>query len=225
MSAVAPLDFRHRATEPELLDQEVAGDEARRSLADIRFVNRWLGGRRALRHAVLPYLRPGARLLDVGCGSGDLPAFLAEHAPHPLLAVGLDRKALHVREAPLPVRPLVADVRALPFAPRTFDVVTASLFLHHFDAPELPDVLRALHRLCRGALVVNDLHRAFLPWLFSRLFFPLVFKSSISVHDGLLSIRRGFRPHELRAAFRAAALPGARIERRFPYRLVAVAEA
>ena len=225
MSAALSIGFRERATEGEILDQEVAEDEARRSLADIRLVNRWLGGRRALRRAVLPYLKPGARLLDVGCGSGDLPAFLADGAPEPFLAVGLDRKALHVREAPFPVRPVVADVRALPFAPRTFDVVTASLFLHHFDAPELPAVISTLHGLCRGALVVNDLHRSAVAWGFSRLFFPFLFQSRISVSDGLLSIRRGFRPRELQDAFAAAGLPRPEIERRFPYRLVAVAEA
>jgi hypothetical protein len=40
-----------------------------------------------------------------------------------------------------------------------------------------------------------------------------------------LSIRRAFRPHELRHAFAEAAIPHVRIDRRFPYRLVAVAEA
>ena len=48
---------------------------------------------------------------------------------------------------------------------------------------------------------------------------------AVSVHDGLVSIRRGFRPVELVEAFRAAGIPRVRIVRRFPYRLVAVAEA
>jgi hypothetical protein len=39
-----------------------------------------------------------------------------------------------------------------------------------------------------------------------------------------VSIRRAFRPAELRAAFAAAGVPLARLERRFPYRLLAVAE-
>jgi hypothetical protein len=45
----------------------------------------------------------------------------------------------------------------------------------------------------------------------------------VSVHDGLLSIRRGFREPELRAAFAAADLRNVRINRQFPYRLLAVA--
>lgn len=219
------LDLRVRSTEPELLDSGVSEAETARSLADIRFVNRWLGGRRALLRAALPWLEPGARLLDVGCGSADLPALVAARGPERLLCVGLDVKAAHLRHAPASVRGVVADVRSLPFRARSFDVVTASLFLHHFDAPELPGVLRALHALARRALVVNDLRRARVPHLFARLVFPLVFRSPVSVNDGLVSIRRGFTPEELQNAFAAAGIPPVRVVRRFPYRLVAVAEA
>jgi SAM-dependent methyltransferase len=218
------LDFSQRATDPEILDLGVGDEEARRSLADLRFVNRWLGGRRALLRAVLPYLGPGSRLLDVGCGSADLPALLVERVPAPLQVVGLDVKVLHLREAGPGVQRVAADVRALPFPPRSFDVVTASLFLHHFDACELPGVLRSLLALCRRALVVNDLRRSWVPYTFSRLVFPFVFRSRVSVSDGLISIRRGFTDPELRAAFTAAGVTQLRLVRRFPYRLVAVAE-
>jgi SAM-dependent methyltransferase len=225
VAAAPERDWARRSTEPELLDQGVSEAEAARSLADIRFVNRWLGGRRALRRAVLPYLQRNARLLDAGCGSADLPALLAARGPQGLLCVGLDLKPAHLQHAPAGIRRVVADVRALPFAPRSFDVVTASLFLHHFDSSEVPEVLRSLHRLARRALVVNDLRRARVPHLFARLVFPLVFHSPVSIHDGLVSIRRGFTPDELRLAFASAGIPQARVDRRFPYRVVAVAEA
>jgi 2-polyprenyl-3-methyl-5-hydroxy-6-metoxy-1,4-benzoquinol methylase len=169
--------------------------------------------------------RSDARILDVGCGSGDLPAFLVGRSPIPLTAVGVDLKLLHVRQVPAPVKPLVANVHHLPFAPRSFDVVTASLFLHHFDDHEVAGVLARLHALARRALVVNDLHRAAVPWLFGRTVFPLAFRSRVSVDDGLLSIRRAFRPAELRQAFDDAGIPRVQIRRRFPYRLVAIAEA
>jgi ubiquinone/menaquinone biosynthesis C-methylase UbiE len=216
-------DLRRRATEPEQLDEGVPEDEARKSLRDLQRVNRWLGGRRALRRAVAPYLDPAVRLLDVGCGSADQPAWLARQFPM-RAPVGLDRRWLHVRQAPSSVRAVVGDVRALPFPPLSFDVVTVSLFLHHFDGDEVASVLRSLYALTRRALVVNDLHRAQVPWLFARAVFPLVFESPVSVADGLLSIRRSFRPDELKDAFRAAGLPAARVRRSFPYRLIAVAE-
>jgi ubiquinone/menaquinone biosynthesis C-methylase UbiE len=218
-------DLSRRATEPELLDEGVPEDEAAHSLRDLRWVNRWLGGRRSLLRAVAPLVdgRPRPRLLDVGCGSADLPAALVAAIGPGLLAVGADLKLRHLREAPPSVQRVVADVRRLPFPPESFDVVTASLFLHHFDGDDVASVLRALFALARRGLVVNDLHRARVPYLFGRAVFGRVFASRVSVHDGLLSIRRAFTPRELREAFRSAGISRVRVRRSFPYRLVAVA--
>jgi ubiquinone/menaquinone biosynthesis C-methylase UbiE len=199
--------------------------EVRASLGDLRRVNRWLGGRRGILPAARPHLRPGGRLLDVGCGSADIPAFVKSRVPAPVLAVGVDVKLLHVREAAPEVRVVVADARSLPFSERTFDVVTASHFLHHFDGEDLLAVVRGLLRLARGVLVVSDLHRAAVPLLFGRAFFPLLFRSRVSVADGLVSIRRGFRPAELRAVLEEAGATSVSLRRVFPYRLLAVAEA
>jgi SAM-dependent methyltransferase len=221
----AAVDLRRRATEPELLDEGVSDAETVKSLGDLRWVNRWLGGRRALLNTVRPLLQgiEHPRILDVGCGSADLPAFLVRSLPGKALAVGLDLKLLHLQQAPPEVRSVLADVRRPPFAPGSFDVVTVSLFLHHFDGADVAEVLRVLYGLSTRALVVNDLRRARVPYAFGRAVFPHVFRSPVSVADGLLSIRRAFTAAELQAAFRDAGIPEVRIRRSFPYRLVAVA--
>ena len=219
------MDLSLRAREPELLDVGVSDDDALDSLADLRFVNRWLGNRRRFLRAVCSRLagvdRP--RLLDVGCGSADLPALVVRTVGRPLLAVGVDVKSLHLRVAPREVQPVLADVRALPFASGTFDVVTATLFLPHFASTELADLLRRLYALARRALIVNDLRRSKVPYAFGKTFFPLLLRSRVSVVDGLISIRSGFTPAELNAAFAEAAIPVV-IHRSFPFRLLAVAE-
>ena len=215
--------LEHRSTAPELLDSGVSPGETSRSLGDLRLVNRWLAGRSNLLRAVRPHVRPGGSFLDVGCGSADLPAFLSSRLAGPVLAVGLDLKLAHVQAAPREVRRVVGDVRSLPFPDASFDAVTASHFLHHFDEHEVAAILGHLYRLARRALIVSDLHRAAVPHLFGRVAFPLVFRSPVSVHDGLVSIRRGFRPAELGSAFEEAGIPHVRITRHFPYRLLAVA--
>lgn len=219
------MDLSVRACERELLDLGVSEEDALESLADLRFVNRWLGNRGRFLDTVRSYLegvrRP--RLLDVGCGSADLPAALMDALRRPLLVVGVDIKLLHLIAAPPGIRRVVADVRALPFAPGAFDIVTASLFLHHFETSELPQVLRALYDLSTKVLVINDLRRAKVPYLFGKVMFPLLFRSRVSVTDGLISIRRAFTPDELAGAFAQAGIP-ARIRATAPYRLLAVAE-
>src|SRR5204862_4295469 len=115
---------------------------------------------------VLPYLRSSARprLLDVGCGSGDVPVLLRRRLRGRLAAVGADVKLLHLQAAPHELLRVVADVRALPFASGTFDVVTASLFLHHFGETEMPAILRSLYALARRAMGVIDIRRARVPY-------------------------------------------------------------
>lgn len=219
------MDLTLRSTEPELLDEGVPEQEALESLADLRRVNRWLGTHRRLLKAVRPFLGASSRprLLDVGCGSADIPERIRRAFPPGLLAVGVDIKLLHLRDAPLAVGRVVADVKALPFRNGTFDVVLASHFLHHFDGPEAAAVLRRLYGLARRALIVDDIRRARVPYVFARLLFPFLLRSRVSVADGALSIRRAFTARELRAAFAEAGIP-VRIRRSFPYRLLAVAE-
>jgi hypothetical protein len=62
-----------------------------------------------------------------------------------------------------------------------------------------------------------------MPYVFGKAAFPLLFRSQVSVADGLLSIRRGFTAEELEAGFAEAGIP-VRIRRTFPYRFLAVAE-
>jgi SAM-dependent methyltransferase len=218
------VDLSRRATDPELLDTGVPEAEAVRSLDDLRFVNRWLGGRRSLMRAAEPFLAGARTLLDVGCGSADLTALLWAACPPGTLAVGLDCKIVHLRHAPPGVERVVADVCRLPFPERSFDIVTANLFLHHFDGDEAALLLRRLYGLARRALIVNDLRRSRVAYLFGCTFFPILFRSPVSVNDGLLSIRRAFTQDELRAAFRDAGVSTTSLYRAFPYRLVAVAE-
>jgi SAM-dependent methyltransferase len=219
------IDFGHRAREPEMLDGRVSAEEMRGSLADLRFVNRRLSNSNRLLQAVLALLdgSPEPRLLDVGCGSADLLERVRRQSRRPLLAVGVDIKLPHLQLAPSTVKKVVSDVRRLPFRPGSFDVVMATHFLHHFDDSEVAEILAALFALTRRALVISDLRRAHVPYLFGRLVFPILFRSRISVSDGLVSIRRGFHTSELAAGFHEAGIE-VRIERNWPYRLLAIAE-
>lgn len=75
----------------------------------------------------------GPRVLDAGCGSGADAATLA-HAGFAVTA--FDRKRPPAGRWLPPVNHLLADVRALPFKPATFDTAIASLTLHYLPWDE-----------------------------------------------------------------------------------------
>ncbi|MBM9618274.1 methyltransferase domain-containing protein [Streptomyces zhihengii] len=108
---------------------------------------------------LLGELRPGAEVLDVGCGPGTITAdFAALVAPGRVTAVDaaedvLDRARAHAAERGLDnVRFAVADVHQLDFPDDSFDVVHAHQVLQHVGDPV--QALREMRRVCRPGGVV-----------------------------------------------------------------------
>jgi ubiquinone/menaquinone biosynthesis C-methylase UbiE len=106
-----------------------------------------------------PWLRPGARLLDVGCGPGTLTVDMARRvAPGPV--VGVDVSAAVVEEARshaagagvTNVRFEAGDFREVRLEPASFDVVHAHQVLQHLRDPV--GALAAMARLARSGGVV-----------------------------------------------------------------------
>ena len=86
------------------------------------------------------------------------------------------------------------------------------LFLHHFR-DDVVRLLRELTRVTRRAVVVNDLRRHRIPWAFVGVMGRVTRRHPMFVHDGPLSVLRGFTPAELLAAHEVAGV------RRHPPRL------
>jgi SAM-dependent methyltransferase len=209
-----------------------SASDLRGALRDIRWTNRWLGGRSGLLQAVRPFLLEVDRpltVLDVGTGGADLPLALVRFARGlgrelTVVAVDIDptTSAIAARETAgcSEVRVLCADARRLPFDGGCFDLVVASLFLHHFEDDEVTALLRAFSATARRAVVVNDLRRHLIPWAFIAAAARLTARHPMYVHDAPLSVLRGFTPDELRLAAQRAGAKRVRLERRWPYRLL-----
>ena len=119
---------------------------------------------------LVPHLRPGLSLLDVGCGPGTLTVDLARRVA-PGAVVGLDvseaplgeARDLAAREG-LEVEFRVGDVYALDAADGTYDVVHAHQVLQHLTDPVA--ALREMARVCRpgGLVAVRDVDYAATTW-------------------------------------------------------------
>jgi len=96
----------------------------------------------------LPHLRPGMRLLDLGCGPGSITAGLAA-AVAPAETVGLD-----LDPDPIDGVTVVAgDVMRLPFPDASFDAIFASALLQHLADPLA--ALREARRVARPGAVIG----------------------------------------------------------------------
>jgi ubiquinone/menaquinone biosynthesis C-methylase UbiE len=106
---------------------------------------------------LLPHVRAGQRLLDVGCGPGNITVDLAVRVA-PGEVVGIDASADVIAQTPSAenVTFAVGDVYALDFAEASFDVVHAHQVLQHLADPVA--ALREMRRVLvpGGILAVRD---------------------------------------------------------------------
>jgi ubiquinone/menaquinone biosynthesis C-methylase UbiE len=150
--------------------------------------------------------QPGQQIsmLDVGSGSGDLPALGCKHFAARGMAcapIALDRDATALalaRQNGITV--IRADALALPFARDTFEIVTAAKFAHHFSGPRLIGLIAEMARVARKRVIVLDIRRDWLAyWGFvgwSRVFT----RNRLVRYDGPVSVLRGFTEAELQEA-------------------------
>lgn len=234
MSILTP----ERIYEEELLDAgEGTDDDVARSLVDLRRVNRFLGGSRVVLRAISSLLQDSSlrevSLLDVGTGSADVPMAVAENCrKHGLdtfmAAVDISERNLRISRTLLGVNSGIHLVRAdslkLPFAARSFDFVTASLFLHHFRDDDVVRLLIDFGRIARRAVIVNDLVRNLVPYYFTRIAGPILAASFLTRNDGPVSVLRGFTPGEMTELAQRAGLQVRETKRMFPYRLSMIAD-
>ncbi len=213
---------------PELLDSDVGTPaEIERSLRDIGRINRWFGGTSTTARMVERTAeRTGRRalsLLDVGAGTGELMRKVSRQVQ--CRGVRLDVTLLDRATTHLPhngVRCVTADALALPFRDNSFDLVACSLLAHHLEPEQIVSFMQEALRVCGVAVLINDLRRDPVHLVLVYGAFPL-FRSHISRHDGVASVRRSYTPEEMTAILKRTSASQVEVEQRYLYRMGAIA--
>lgn len=203
----------------ELLDGPLDEPTLGGNLRDLGRLNRALGGIDLSWRALVNVLRatsPGAglRMLDVGTGGGEIPVELARRARRigrRVNFVATDIRPEIVRAAAaIAVEPEIEVRLAEPDLSReaddSFDVVHASMVLHHHDPGDARALLRHFARVSRSVVIVNDLDRGWRWWAGAWLLSRLLTANRYTRHDAAMSVRRAYTADEMSALAREAGL-------------------
>lgn len=201
-----------RVVEPELLDVLPPQDRrALRSRLDLRRLNKWMNHPRVMARALSENLAgiKTPRIAELGAGDGDFLLGIARRLgkQYPdaqvTLVDRLDAFSPEIRKGfnqqGWRVRTEIADVcdwlRQSP--PNSTDAITANLFLHQFQRDALAEMLRLAAHSTK-VFVALEPRRSWLPRLCGH-FLWTIGCSSVTCHDGRISIRAGFLGRELSA--------------------------
>ncbi len=206
------IDTRHRSNAPEIMDDfDMEGEILRDALDKIAKINQLLGGNKITIEGVKSLLKgkpksQAIRIIDVGCGNGDMLRALADYAQESDLnfsLIGIDANNFTIQYA----KQLSTNYPNISFECKDIfkdpnpicDIMLCTLTLHHFKDEEIIHLLSNIKQQAKVGIVINDLHRSALAYyLFKALCF-LFNLNHMSREDGLVSILRGFKKTDLLA--------------------------
>ena len=216
--------MRRRPTR-ELLDTDSGTpSEVAASLKDLRWFNRWFGGISTSSRLIEIVARATSKLsvLEVAAGDGFVPKELQKRFSQIHLDVTLlDRAPSH-----LPrnngMRAVAGDALALPFQGSAFDIVSSSLFVHHLQPDQVVLFVREALRVCRVAVLINDLVRHPLHLAIAYAGLPL-YRSRLTRNDAPASVRQAYTVEEMRNFLEKAGASRVEIHRQYFFRMGAIA--
>lgn len=209
------MDFfvstKYRTDKEELMDDfSIGGDLLRDTLDKLENINRWLGGNLMTVRALKKVLKNHPKeqeltIADIGCGHGDILRDVAKFGRkngYKMKLIGMDANPTaiaYANELSTEFSELsfkTEDIFSEEFKNRKFDVVLATLFLHHFKEEQLVSFLENTLKQTKIAVVVNDLHRHKLAYYLFMLLSVFI-KNNMIIEDGLTSVLRGFKRNDL----------------------------
>jgi len=174
------------------------------ALDELRVINTFLLGYHASYRAVT-MLESGSgqlanTMLDVGGGGSTFPAKFNRFT---ITSVDINPAAgIYTRQKNPNVTPLCADAFHLPFKDNAFDIVHASLFIHHFNEEDIGRLLREFLRVSSLGVIINDPLRSRISLAGITLLTRLFSRSEMVRHDAPLSVRRGLTLSEMKTICR-----------------------
>ncbi len=205
------VNTKYRSDKEEIMDDfSIGGDLLRDTLNKLEKINRWLGGNTVTIKGLAKVLKNKSKektytIVDIGCGHGDILRDVAKwgrknNFKFQLIGIDANQTAInYAKELSVAYPELefqTQDIFSSSFKERKFDIVLATLFLHHFKEKELTTFLKHTKQQTSIAIIVNDLHRNRLAYYLFMLL-SIFISNKMIIEDGLTSVLRGFKRKDL----------------------------
>jgi len=196
--------FFKRSYEKEIMDDLSIQDERiDKALNELAVINKFLGGYSVTEKGIKYFTRNNSvklKILDAGSGLSEVLLSLEKKYFHlDLFSLDMNKRAcLYAKHISPNLNIVCGNVLNLPFKNNSFDIVHASLFLHHFNEEEMEKILNSFNEKARLGIVINDLRRSVLAFAGIKILTWLFSKNSFVKNDGPLSVKRSFLKKEIK---------------------------
>lgn len=205
------VDTTYRTDEEEIMDDfSIEGSILDKTLNQLANINKWLGGNGVTINGLKKMLKKQPKekpitIIDLGCGGGDMLRLIADYGRkvgYKFKLIGVDANEYTVAHAKKKsqayqeIHFLQQDIFSKEFNNISYDIVIATLFLHHFKEQQIIELLQSTLKKASIGVLINDLHRHRLAYYLFKLL-SLTIKNKMVKEDGLISILRGFKRIEL----------------------------
>ncbi len=211
-------NLSYRSNEKELIDDlELNNDALRQNLEELALINKYLGGNQVTVSGLTKLLSDSTisiagneklkiTIADLGCGGGDMLIVMADWARKKgingqfigidandfMIDFGTERTAQYSN-----ISYLHQDIYTEEFKKKSFDIVTMTLFCHHFSDENLITIFKQLKKQTRIGIVINDIHRHWFAYHSIAWITKLFLKSYLVKNDAKLSVWRAFIREDL----------------------------
>lgn len=227
-------NFSTRSEELELMDEfNEPEKEFRQNLRELEVLNKYLGGHRITLDGIAQIAKREKHLsiMDIGFGGGDTLRAIARWMKRKNMKgalCGVDYNpvmACYAKEhsrAYDNIEYITANIFDPSVDERKVDIVSCSLFCHHFPHERLVRLVERMNELARKAIVINDLHRHWFAYYAIKVLTKLFSRTYIVKHDGPLSVARALTKNEWEQVLQEAGVTNYSIEWRWAFRWLIV---
>lgn len=192
-------------------DLEYSGEMMDRTLYELEFINKWLGGNAVTLGGIMKMVihhdpEKTIYIADLGCGRGDILRLIdlwAKRENRKVRLLGIDANPYIVEAARKnlsqypDIELQTMNVFSSSFQSMQFDIVVGTLFYHHFTSDQLRDFFHQLSNQVSIGYIINDIHRHPLAYYSIKLLTKYFSRSSMVKFDAPLSVLRAFKKGEL----------------------------